>query len=333
MEKIKKIDESIWLKHRNFCQKYILNKINKLIFQENQRNRPRKKVIADYQVIDQAAIEELTEALPDQLLTVSAKFSNQLSTVTGKTKINEIFLKAYKVFTKISNDEWGAYLYLQKLGVTICPYCNENFTYQLLDNERRTKKIFPNITIRADLDHFFPKSQYPLLAVTLYNLVPSCKVCNSSVKGDFEFDFDKKPLNPYEFSLSDQFEFVRKPRKETNRVDVLLGYSTEFDFETKKREENVEIESIDYMLDFFGILDRYNHQHKEYIQRQVRREVIYDEELKERMSLYLEKLDVSPKELDQLELLEINKSALGKLLIDSFGEVRCYRSNNHFKES
>jgi hypothetical protein len=36
--------------------------------------------------------------------------------------------------------------------------------------------------IHEDLDHFFPKSRYPLLAVHLLNLTPFCKDCNQSHK-------------------------------------------------------------------------------------------------------------------------------------------------------
>ncbi|MCA9994255.1 MAG: hypothetical protein KDE56_00825 [Anaerolineales bacterium] len=37
--------------------------------------------------------------------------------------------------------------------------------------------------IHEDLDHFFPKSRYPLLAVHLLNLTPFCKDCNQTYKG------------------------------------------------------------------------------------------------------------------------------------------------------
>ena len=38
-----------------------------------------------------------------------------------------------------------------------------------------------------DVDHFFPKSEYPMFCLSLYNFVPSCQVCNSRVKSGNNF--------------------------------------------------------------------------------------------------------------------------------------------------
>lgn len=76
---------------------------------------------------------------------------------------------------------------LNNLDIKTCPYCNENY-----------------ITIRNNntsfqLDHFFPKSKYPIFALSLYNLIPSCYACNHSKMNNLiglspfneEIDFDK----------------------------------------------------------------------------------------------------------------------------------------------
>ncbi|WP_454861683.1 hypothetical protein [Peribacillus frigoritolerans] len=45
----------------------------------------------------------------------------------------------------------------------------------------------------ADLDHYFTKSLYPMLSISADNLIPVCKVCNTTgVKGS------KNPLNDYQ---------------------------------------------------------------------------------------------------------------------------------------
>lgn len=42
---------------------------------------------------------------------------------------------------------------------------------------------------RPTFDHWFAKDDHPLLALSFYNLIPSCNICNSSVKGKKEIEF------------------------------------------------------------------------------------------------------------------------------------------------
>lgn len=59
----------------------------------------------------------------------------------------------------------------------VCPYCNRTYIPYIRSNSK-------NCSIRGQLDHFYPKETYPYLAVSLYNLVPSCTYCNgTSCKG------------------------------------------------------------------------------------------------------------------------------------------------------
>lgn len=58
--------------------------------------------------------------------------------------------------------------FMESLEVTVCPYCNRNFVNKA---DKRTM---------CDLDHFFSKDIYPVLAVSFYNLVPVCHPCNHS---------------------------------------------------------------------------------------------------------------------------------------------------------
>lgn len=68
-------------------------------------------------------------------------------------------------------------------GLTVCPYCNRDYINCRAEN-----------VSGAQLDHFFSKSEFPLFAVCLYNLVPVCGNCNrvkSSQKLTFASPFDK----------------------------------------------------------------------------------------------------------------------------------------------
>ena len=81
----------------------------------------------------------------------------------------------------------------KELNVNTCPYCNRAYTFSGQFSDEKE--------IRPEFDHFYPKSKYPYLALSLYNLVPSCRVCNQ-LKGDEEIeinplfeDFEEKNIH------------------------------------------------------------------------------------------------------------------------------------------
>ena len=105
-----------------------------------------------------------------------------------KDQIEKIF--NYKKFSY----DWG-YELANKLNVTICPYCNRQFTFTVLAESEvqdgRREKV-----IRPEFDHYFSQEKYPIFALSFYNLIPSCHICNSNIKGMRELDI-KKHYHPY----------------------------------------------------------------------------------------------------------------------------------------
>ena len=69
--------------------------------------------------------------------------------------------------------------YAEKLDITSCFYCESAYT-GVYSDKGKIKRTF-------DIDHFFQKEQYPIFALSLYNFVPCCQVCNSRVKGSGNF--------------------------------------------------------------------------------------------------------------------------------------------------
>lgn len=73
---------------------------------------------------------------------------------------------------------------VQQTGLTVCPYCNRDYI-----NSRSEKHM------GAQLDHFYPRSKYPIFSVCLYNLVPVCGNCNRlkcANTQEFASPFDEK---------------------------------------------------------------------------------------------------------------------------------------------
>jgi hypothetical protein len=91
---------------------------------------------------------------------------------------------------------WDAYALCREATCRICPYCQQAYAFTLHVDE---EKVF-----RPTLDHYYAKSIYPYLAVSLYNLVPSCYTCNSALKRDLDF-LDDAHLHPFEDREDIQF--------------------------------------------------------------------------------------------------------------------------------
>lgn len=93
----------------------------------------------------------------------------------------------YKDYFSIKETIYSTYILAKKLDINTCVYCNRSYTKTV---------IKPRKITRPEFDHWFPKGYYPLLALSFYNLIPCCHICNSSVKGTDELNLSKH-LHPY----------------------------------------------------------------------------------------------------------------------------------------
>jgi len=99
--------------------------------------------------------------------------------------------------------------------VKFCPYCN------LTEVEYNTTERGSGATTHQ-LDHFFDKDRYPLLACSFFNLVPSDGTCTGQTnKGSINFT-DEFHLNPHRGGFVN--EFVFKPILKGKKVKE-IGYS------------------------------------------------------------------------------------------------------------
>lgn len=89
-------------------------------------------------------------------------------------------------------------LLAEKLNVKSCPYCNMHYTLFAEEGTNYKDKL-----TKFQFDHFFDKAEYPFLSMSLYNLIPSCGVCNQGKStGHLSLKF-----HPYANSIADQFHF------------------------------------------------------------------------------------------------------------------------------
>lgn len=131
---------------------------------------------------------------------------------------------------------WNRHNFVQRLDVRVCPYCNRQYITSFYKNDHKVTT--------ADVDHYYPKTQYPLLSMNFFNLIPSCSVCNSVLKGRKKLGIGDITLNPF-FDDSDSLFF----RINNDKLEEIYGFrnsdikistvvNTAKDNENQKRAEN-----------------------------------------------------------------------------------------------
>lgn len=170
-------------------------------------------------------LDIILKARPNELLGVNKMYQKSCrARGTGSLKnlkfnLHKIF--DYKYFSSKSTPNYNAYDLTKRLGFNTCPYCNRGFIYTIEGNKEKI--------VRPDIDHFYAKSDYPLLALSFYNLIPSCLVCNRTLKGKRKV---QSCLNPYEDGFSDALSF----NYFINDVQSGKGFSSKYTILFKENE-------------------------------------------------------------------------------------------------
>ena len=148
--------------------------------------------------------------------------------------LKEPFEELYKYMQELMQD-----MVFTELNIRTCPYCNRQYTFTLKPNKKGEPHTSP------EFDHFYPKSLYPTLAISFYNLVPSCHCCNHG-KGQ-----KRLHINPYEKGFQGDFCIVNKDGYRLNikevldikdEKDIYVGYNGTLD-----EREDVRILGLDQL--------------------------------------------------------------------------------------
>lgn len=195
----------------------------------------------------------------------------EIDPTDGKLKYNNIYRDLEESFDYAaysSSDK--PYKLMLELGVDVCPYCNRQFVNTFISQDGKT---------RATLDHFYSKSEYPYLALSFYNLIPSCYSCNSSLKGRKPFTFNKN-INPYHTSFENIVSFTINYKKTNDTQKYIADFYNDENFMNiefkslinKRRNDYKKVESN---IKVFKLKELYN-LHKDIVLRTIQQDVIYD---------------------------------------------------------
>ncbi len=200
-------------------------------------------------------IEDNYQVVLDSIYSTDA---NGNSTTIREDLLNVFYYKYY--------DKWQAYKLANKIGVKVCPYCNRNYTFIVGSDLKKGT--------RFQYDHFFDKASYPYLALSFYNLVPSCNTCNSDLKGSNKFTLTDN-FHPYIQGFSSDLLFSIKAKN----VDFINGnpsaYRIKFKLNKKSTWDKARIKAAFRNINVFRLTELYN-MHKDYVNEILQKSHVYD---------------------------------------------------------
>lgn len=136
------------------------------------------------------------------------------ATKLGKLLLSEVFF--YDTFRK--STKCVEFYKRTHIGRMHCLYCGiyDLKTITTVKPTEGNQFKDENGKILFDLDHFYLKSRYPFLALSFFNLVPCCGICNSRIRSTKEFDLTTH-INPFDDSFDSHYKF------EFNQIEIVAA--------------------------------------------------------------------------------------------------------------
>ena len=202
-----------------------------------------------------------------------------------------------------------------------CFYCNKDF----ITNFDANKKVST-----FQLDHFFDKATYPYLALSFYNLIPSCYVCNAKVKlSENTFQYNpKSKLKKFQNETciapnNEKFDFNQKVKFKLLLDDSCknLHIKSKDDIDINLKENFSDM--YDKYIEIFKLNERYK-AHKDIVFDMIQKAELYPESrLKELQDLTGIPFQQIKKDIFKLidENEDLSKQPFSKLIVDMSKEL------------
>lgn len=149
-------------------------------------------------LVEDIVLTQLLIDPPNQSLSLSVDLMKKINEIVVKTpiitftQIKEELKKVFDYDGFIVRKKERAYKISYTQGSNTCTYCNRLYNFTIIaDTPNGQRRI-----ARPQLDHWLDKASHPLLSLNIYNLIPSCPICNSSVKGSHSFTLATH-IHPY----------------------------------------------------------------------------------------------------------------------------------------
>lgn len=250
---------------------------------------PYKKLKKAVLYIEENMIEKMKEACFNNKKGDESKFKEPYQTF--QQKYSDV-ARAQK------NKATIRVMMVERLGLIVCPYCNREYI-----NHRSGD------TAGAQLDHFFSKDEYPIFALTLYNLVPSCGNCNRVKNNNHNF------VSPFDDKIKwcEDVVFSYEYDESIDKIDVVINAedSIRTNIKDMKIEGAYEIHRQD-IKELIRKKQKYNYTQIQEFQEILKKENITETEIKS--------LVFGPKITEE----SMKTKPLGKMMSDLHKELGIY---------
>lgn len=277
--------------------------------------------------INQKNTKYYLENINCDLLTIFDKDLEQIITATP-SELRKLIKIAPKDFTKdiiqlkdlyeVFRNKWAVSL-IKDLDIKVCPFCNREYIFKFED------KIKGELRIIASLDYYYDKDTYPFLSVSIFNLIPSCNICNSKFKHAKNF-YEIKHLHPYEDSFNEKAKFLQffNNVNEKNKKFSLLSKER---ISLVLKPLNCKDKTTQNTIDTFRLETLYN-EHKDIVLELIQKREIYPDSYIDELyqnyegTIFKNREDVLRHITGgHIEDKDINKRPLSKLIKDISEEL------------
>lgn len=230
------------------------------------------------------------------------EFDRLRKDVEAKLKVLNSYLARVFNYNFIEANERHSLLF--NLNIEVCPYCNRNFISKYEKNG--------NLKTTADLDHFYPKSVFQFLSLSLHNFVPACQICNSR----FKLDKGIEIINPYTEKIDyNQFKFKHNLNS-YSKLSIFFDENNDFDIK-------IECQNNKYLnnIELFELEKLYN-THKSLVAEIVYKKEAYNNSYQELFNNLFDEINLSENEKQtflygiEMDETKFHKKPLAKLIFD-----------------
>lgn len=226
-------------------------------------------------------VEGTPSELADCIKDYKDRFGDGLLHSCVSQRLSEIF--DFENFSIKSKREWTAFHLCNLAKYKVCCYCHMVST----DTNLPGKEVKG---YRPPIDHYYIKSDYPFLALTLSNFIPCCEKCNGS-QMKHSIDFSKIPhLNPLVDVESIEFELRPSGVSDDKMADALALNLDSSDY-LLFIEAKCNLDKANRSINTFQLKGRYNNYASQafYLARKIRgfatRKKMYENEINIKIEL------------------------------------------------
>lgn len=206
-------------------KKIIVSSLDNLISEIKEEKPKDYKCYIKYLRFIRLFILELIVLQPEQYDSLGAKLDDRWNCILGWKKSSQDQSFADRVVKALHYSTVRKYIfprYVQKLNIKTCVYCNTQYALTLENDDTG------EISAYYELDHAWPKADYPFLAISFFNLHPCCGSCNkrkSNTPEHYSIYTDKPSAeSSVRFSIEREslVNYILNHHKDELKVDILV---------------------------------------------------------------------------------------------------------------